>query len=192
MSTVTATAPPPEETPPRRRSRKGLWITLGVIGVIIVALLIGYFATHKNPRFCNAVCHSPMDPYVNGYYSGDDNILVTAHADNNIICLDCHPPTLSQQVTEAVNWISGNFTDPLPRQRFATREFCLQSGCHDNDDIVEATVDWGGDEGVNPHDSHQGQLDCYNCHSVHHTSVMYCNQCHNWEVPEGWEESSGS
>jgi hypothetical protein len=163
-----------------------------VIVVIIAALLIGYFTTHRNPRFCNAICHSPMDPYVNGYYSGDNNVLITAHAKKNVICLDCHEPKLSEQINEGIHWVTGNFSDPLQPRKFATRAFCLRSGCHDNNDIIKALENWGGDEGVNPHDSHQGQLDCYNCHSVHHQSVMFCDECHSWKVPDGWKNPSGS
>jgi len=51
------------------------------------------------------------------------------------------------------------------------------------------TENWGGQEGVNPHESHQGHaIDCSNCHGVHQQSVMYCNTCHEYEVPEGWAQ----
>ena len=54
-------------------------------------------------------------------------------------------------------------------------------------DVIAATQDWGGEEGVNPHDSHQGTpIDCSNCHGVHKASNMYCNTCHDYETPQGW------
>ncbi|MGV8082103.1 MAG: cytochrome c3 family protein [Coriobacteriia bacterium] len=188
---MAATAAPTDSAKPKK-SHKKLWIVLGIIAVVIVALVIGYFSVHSNPKFCNAICHSPMDKYVNDYYGGDSKLLITAHADNEVICLDCHEPTLSQQVSEGIHWITGNFTDPLTPRKFATREFCLRDGCHTNDDIVKATDNYGDEEGVNPHNSHQGQIDCYNCHSVHGTSEMYCNSCHSWEIPEGWENPGQS
>ena len=54
---------------------------------------------------------------------------------------------------------------------------------------MASTQDWGGQAGVNPHLSHQGEaIDCSNCHGVHETSYMYCNTCHDYAVPSGWEE----
>ena len=54
---------------------------------------------------------------------------------------------------------------------------------------MAATQDWGGEEGVNPHDSHQGTpIDCSNCHGVHKASNMYCNTCHDYETPQGWTD----
>ena len=74
-----------------------------------------------------------------------------------------------------------------PQLITADKKQCATAGCHDWDDVVAATENWGGQVGVNPHRSHQGEaIDCSNCHSVHGQSIMYCNTCHSWEVPEGW------
>ncbi|NTW28326.1 MAG: cytochrome c3 family protein [Coriobacteriia bacterium] len=170
-----------------KKSRKRLWITLGIIIIVVVALVGGFFYLHSKPSFCNAICHSPMNAYVNGYYGNDGKLLITAHADNGVSCLDCHEPALSEQLAEAGKWVTGNFNDPLEGRKFATPKFCLQEGCHNYDDVTKATGDYGGGENANPHSSHQGVMNCYECHSMHGTSTLFCNSCHSWELPEGWK-----
>jgi len=174
-----------KETPKKKRSKKKLLIVLGVIGVVLVALGIGGVAWHSTPGFCSTVCHSPMAPYVEGFYSGDTKLLVTAHAEEGEECLDCHKATLGEQLSEAMSWISGNFTDPLPMTKTGTRAFCLE--CHDSEEIKLATVNYNG-TARNPHDSHYGDsLECFSCHRVHRESVMYCNSCHpDIRGPEDW------
>ena len=51
----------------RKKSRKGL-VALGVAAVVIVAAGTGFWIWHEQPSFCNAVCHTPMDSYVEAYY----------------------------------------------------------------------------------------------------------------------------
>ena len=74
-----------------------------------------------------------------------------------------------------------------PQLITADKGQCAAAGCHEWQDVVAATENWGGQQGVNPHVSHQGEaIDCSNCHSVHGESNMYCNACHSYEVPAGW------
>ena len=179
----------------KRRGRK-LPIILGVCAAVLVVAGASFLVWHEQPSFCNAICHSPMDPYVEGFQDEGTDLLVGVHAKSGYECLDCHEPTLSQQVSEGVKWVTGDFADPLESRALTigTAEMCLE--CHDDgdaktgrdwDDIVAATTDWGGDKTVNPHASHVGTLDCGNCHSVHGTSVMYCADCHaSMDAPEGW------
>jgi hypothetical protein len=172
--------------PSKKRSRRKLLIVLAAIAVIVVSAGIGGVIWHGHPGFCNALCHDPMDPYVEGYYSGDNNLLVTAHADAQKDCLDCHVATVGQQISEAGSWISGSYKNPLPMTKTGTRDFCL--ACHDNDEIKAATVNYAG-TARNPHDSHYGDaLECYTCHRAHRVSTMYCNECHpDIKGPSGWE-----
>lgn len=168
-----------------KRHTKAL-IGVGVVVVVVVVAGVGFMAWHEQPSFCNAICHSPMDDYVEGYYSEDATVLASAHADEDVTCLDCHDPVLTEQIAEAITWVSGSFTTPLATRDFATSDFCYQ--CHDADSIEAATADYGGDEGVNPHSSHYtSELECGDCHSMHGTSTLYCNQCHSLDLPEGWE-----
>ncbi|WP_414643156.1 cytochrome c3 family protein [Bradyrhizobium sp.] len=34
----------------------------------------------------------------------------------------------------------------------------------------------------NPHESHQGEIPCAECHHVHKASVTLCNQCHTFDM----------
>ena len=86
-----------EPNPKKKRSHKKHWIVLGTVAVIIIGLGIGGLVWHEQPGFCSAICHEPMDSYVSGYYSGDNSLLVTAHAEAGEECLDCHKTDLSLQ-----------------------------------------------------------------------------------------------
>ena len=48
--------------------------------------------------------------------------------------------------------------------------------------LAEAT----GDEELNPHDSHYGEMECRLCHKMHKPSELYCTQCHQVPMPDGW------
>ena len=48
------------------KSRKGL-IVGGVLAVVLLCTVGGLLVWHEQPSFCNAICHSPMDAYVEGY-----------------------------------------------------------------------------------------------------------------------------
>lgn len=65
-----------------------------------------------------------------------------------------------------------------------SNKLCLS--CHPRDTINEATEDYGGTEGFNPHKSHYDAGDCLNCHSIDGQSVLLCDECHTEDVPEGW------
>jgi Cytochrome c3 len=34
----------------------------------------------------------------------------------------------------------------------------------------------------NPHASHLGNIPCTSCHHIHQASVLYCSQCHNFDL----------
>ncbi len=173
--------------PPKRSGRRG-WMTFGIIVLILVIVGVAGWFWHETPGFCGAICHSPMDPYLKGFESGDESLLITTHAKGSpkLECLDCHIPTLDQQVMEATHWISGDFTDPLAVRKYATKDFCARSGCHDVEKIIAATENYGGKQGFNPHNSRHGEMPCYNCHSMHNKSSLFCDNCHNVQAPKGW------
>jgi hypothetical protein len=171
----------------KRRSRKLLVIS-GVIVAVIVVTGVGGWIWHEQPSFCSAFCHSPMDSYVEGFYSGDSNLLAVVHADAQEECLDCHEPTVQQQIQEFATWTTGDFKDPLPMTKTGTKEFCLRSGCHDDFEAAKVATENYNGTARNPHDSHYGDaLECYTCHRVHRESTLYCNQCHpDMSIPVGW------
>ncbi len=179
--------------PSRKRPGKKA-ITIGVVAAVVVVAIAGMWIWHEQPSFCNAICHNPMDPYVESYDSGDPGLGITAHAAAGESCLDCHTAELTTQVAEACAWVSDNYpvdqTGMLATgKQFATEEFCAKSGCHDMAEVVEKTWGFeGNDAKYNPHASHQDlALDCGDCHKVHETSTLVCNECHALTMPEGWE-----
>ena len=151
---------------PKRKAKRG-WIIGGVVAAVIVVAGAGFWVWHETPSFCNAICHSPMDSYVDTYYSGDQGMLVTS---------DDYPMT-------------ADGTKLADGADMASEEFCAKSGCHDMDDVVASTWGFEGNgEQFNPHSSHQDlALECGDCHKAHEKSVLMCNQCHKLNMPEGWE-----
>lgn len=178
----------------RAKGRRRKLVAAAAVVVAVVALGAGMWVWHEQPSFCGTACHNVMGSYVEGYKSGDANLMVVDHAQQNYDCLDCHEPTIEEQVSELVTYVKGDYSIPLEDSGLGTREFCMRSGCHDDwEKIVEATSDWQGTktvynpEGVyNPHDNHRGDGNCGDCHKAHGRSTLYCVECHNMEVPEGW------
>lgn len=167
----------------KSKKRKRL-IIIAVIVVVLVAGVIGALIWHEQPTFCNAICHTPMDGYVESYYSGDENLLVTTHARAGKTCLNCHIPTIEQQINEGVKWVTGDYVFPLETMEYED-SFCLNEACHNltRDDLIEKTSSME----FNPHVAQHGEIACGECHKVHDQSVLYCSQCHaDAEVPEGW------
>lgn len=189
----------PDPSPQRKSHRKGLVIAAIIIGVV-VALTIGFSIWHEQPSFCSAICHTPMGAYVDSYYSNDPGELSAVHEKAGVTCLDCHEARFSQQATEGMKWISGSYkTNPdgllanMDKKTVGTREMCLR--CHGSqwDTIVDSTSSWAGTQTVynpsgtyNPHNNHRGDENCGDCHKAHQSSNLYCVECHNLTVPNGW------
>jgi flagellar basal body-associated protein FliL len=210
--TTEATEAAEGEPKPKKKKKLGLKVLIAVVAVIVVLGAGGgtfYVTQHDQPWFCNFICHTPMDPYVASYETGvsvnaaqaDSGALlsVTLHKDSeqNLDCLTCHVPSMSEQITEGMKWVTGDYTLPLemkvangqPKDEGDKNgeEFCLREGCHTDintiDDLKAAT----SDQTRNPHESHLGKQDCSTCHQTHEQSVMYCTQCHaDAVVPDGW------
>ncbi|MCL2889293.1 MAG: cytochrome c3 family protein [Eggerthellaceae bacterium] len=111
---------------------------------------------------------------------GDPHKLVSVHYAESLECTDCH---FSPDTTNMGN-----------------DSFCLES-CHSREAIIAATNDYAGlfargistsfrglDEGLNPHRSHMEGVQCGDCHKMHSTSMMDCNECHYLPLPEGWSD----
>ena len=181
------------DAPSPKRSVQKKWIVLGVVAAVIVVAGAGFWAWHNTPGFCNAICHSPMDAYVETYDSNDPGMLVTQHKEAGDSCLDCHEAELTTQVSEVMAWVSDSYPmdgDMLATgKEFANEEFCARPECHDMNEVVANT--WGfcdNEPDENPHSSHQDlALECGDCHKVHEKSTLVCNDCHDMNVPEGWE-----
>ena len=165
------TAGTDQDTKQAKKGKKKWPIVLGVIAVVVVAAGAGFFVWHEQPSFCGAICHSPMDQYVETYLDGSTDAYgnEVAEADRNGMmayahgqldaadCLSCHKPSLSQQMTEGMHWVTGNYeilgTNAVGTVTMEDRsceqlvegagmgdnngdgnvngdDFCLRSGCH--------------------------------------------------------------
>lgn len=215
--------------PKRRRNR---WIAVGVIVVVVVIAGVGLMKWHDTPGFCGAICHTPMDAYVATYTEGNvdkygndldatqsKGMMSRLHEElkkgdgtSAASCIDCHEPSVGEQVTEGMHWVTGNVEtagenkkgdtilesrsfDQLTAARGAkySEQLCLKSGCHVNadgsdmqrSDLVKATA--GLSRTRNPHVAQHGELACETCHKGHSQSINYCSQCHtDAPIPEGW------
>lgn len=203
-----------EEAAPKKKGKK--WpIVVGVVVVVLIAAGAGFWVWHEQPSFCNAICHTPMDPYNQTYdqelgAAGVDKwgnevantsaMMAVTHKVSKeeggaaATCMSCHVPQISEQVTEGINWVSGNYVYPLEERDtemlveargLEDDQFCLNESCHNltREDLKAATADMER----NPHVGQHGDVACSECHKAHRASVMYCTQCHSdAEVPEGW------
>lgn len=173
-----------ETTSKPKRSRKKISIIVAVTLVVLVLAGSGFFVWHEQPSFCNAICHEPMDEYVESYYSEDENLLVTAHSEAGVTCLECHEAKIGDQVGMGLSWITGDYSMPLDEIHYE-ESLCLNDRCHNMTKNELSKVFAGLDR--NPHRSPHGDLACDNCHYSHTQSVMLCTQCHDDAyVPEGW------
>lgn len=180
------------QTAPKSQKKK---LIVGVIVVVIVVLAVAFWKWHEQPTFCNSVCHTPMDSYVESYYQNNVASLSSVHGKAGVTCLTCHPAKIDEQINEVTKWISGHYaydkeTGKLLSHsaKYATPETCLRSGCHNMTlaDLEKKTknMPW------NPHAfSQHGVTNCGDCHKAHEQSVMICSECHRpaaEHVPEGW------
>ena len=51
--------------PSKKRKTDRRWpIVAAVVAVVVAVAGGGFWVWHEQPSFCNAICHTPMDPYV--------------------------------------------------------------------------------------------------------------------------------
>jgi cytochrome c-type protein NrfB len=117
-----------------------------------------------------------MKPYEDSLR--DSELSAYTHAQAGLTCLDCHELTALEQVHEN--------TDPdateIAERKFPN-EFCFE--CHgDYQGLIALTEGSMVFEGTNPHDTHLGEVGCYNCHKMHGVSsgINYCYSCHHPEA----------
>ncbi|MGI6105343.1 MAG: cytochrome c3 family protein [Raoultibacter sp.] len=200
-----------------KKKRKKLPIILGVIVAVVIVAGAGFFVWHEEPSFCNAICHSPMDPYNETFDQAIDTagvdkwgnevttttaMMSVVHKEEDVDCLACHVPTIGEQLSEGMHWVSGDFTDPLEESTMADLteargidddEFCLNDSCHHVTDDGKAITSREDLKAIyddierNPHKDQHGEIACGECHKAHRASVNYCSQCHSDALlPDGW------
>lgn len=200
---------------PSVKKNKKWPIVTGVVVAVLVVAGAGMWVWHEQPSFCGAICHYPMAAY-NATYDQEPNTTGVDKYGNEVsntssmlcvthkvsteeggagaTCLSCHVPTLSEQISEGLGWVAGDYvyplyertSDELTEARGAEGdEFCLNESCHNltRDDLAELTSDMTR----NPHVAQHGEVACTECHKAHRASVMYCSECHtDAEIPDGW------
>lgn len=186
-------------------------VTAVCAAVVIVVAGVGMFAWHETPSFCGAICHNSMDPYLPTYESEpgqptvdkwgnevvDASAMMSAvHREyGEVTCLMCHVPSIEEQVTEGVEYVSGGYYAPLSERSLSDlvayrnvddpTEFCLNESCHNmtKADLTKATSNMAR----NPHAWHHFEYTCTDCHKAHRASVMICSNCHDdSKIPSGW------
>lgn len=195
------------------KKKKKLPIVLGIIVVVVAIAGVGFWNWHAQPSFCNAICHN-MDSVVETYgaapnaaatdkwgneVENSNAMMAVVHAQNDVNCLGCHVPSINQQVSEGVMFVTGNYDKVIP-ERSTTQlvenrgedadgdAFCINDSCHvgiTREVLTEATESMD----FNPHRWQHGNVDCSECHKAHRASVFYCTQCHSEaeaSIPVGW------
>ena len=210
-------------TPSLKRGRRKVTAVVATVAVVLVAAGAGFMVWHDSPSFCNAICHTPMDGYLTTYEStpGEaatdkwgnqvadaSSMLAPVHAQEDITCVGCHVPQMSEQVTEGFGWLTGSYSvvqtvderfvpeekslsDLTAARGIASEAFCLNSGCHVNDDGSTMTRDDLVEKTSymkrNPHVQEHGEVACSECHKAHRASTVYCSKCHSdATIPDGW------
>ena len=143
-----------------------------ILSIVVVLFGIGGMSVVKasdNPTFCT-LCHN-MQPMYDSYH--DSNLLANYHAKTGVTCHDCHESSIAIQAEEGIKYITGNFETPMKTREFS-KDMCLK--CHDSEKIKPRT-NFGES---NPHDSHNGELECNLCHKMHEPSTVFCDQCHSF------------
>lgn len=215
------------------RNKKKTWTVVGIVVVVLVICGIGAWNWHNTPGFCGTVCHYSMNSYVETYdqqanaqgvdkygnaVSNTNAMLAVSHQsdeDGNLACLNCHVPSVSQQMGEVQETLTGDYyvakrsdgsgdaalkevdSNALIANAGGIENngdaFCLRSGCHvtesgevyTRDTLTELTKDMK----FNPHRWTHGNFQCTDCHKSHRASVFYCTRCHADaydSMPEGW------
>jgi cytochrome c nitrite reductase small subunit len=149
------------------------WLIYMTGGAILLgcSAVGGLLVVSKRPSYCGW-CHV-MEPYYRSWASSE--FLARRHGVSLISCRECHPRSLGQLTHEILATIRKSYNEPLPSLKMDKAQ-CLN--CHgDYGSLAKATASLK----VNPHASHLGEEQCYQCHKMHRASpgLKFCNTCHH-------------
>ena len=143
----------------------------GVAALLLCTGMVGLKAMSRRPGFCGS-CHF-MAPYYRSWVSSE--FPVYRHSVASISCQSCHPRSVWDLVHDIAVTVSGNYSQHLPTLKLS-KEQCL--ACHGNyRSLARRTAVLK----INPHASHLGEEECYQCHKMHGKSpgLKYCTTCHH-------------
>ena len=167
-----------EVTPKRNPFKKG---EVGfVVGIILIFLVIaggasgGYLLhlSNTSPEFCGT-CHV-MEKNVSSYMNS--NHLDNVHFQAGVQCKDCHDYPVSAEIASGVNFLVGNYSVGPDGELLKVEyddQMCLD--CHISDEFMARATDFLF---RNPHDNHNGELECRTCHMSHEAQIDFCSSCH--------------
>ena len=165
------------------KKRIMLIVLIVVVPLLLVVLSIGGWSYHEQPRFCADACHI-MDPYLHSWQESEYG--ASTHAAEGVTCLDCHKPTIQEQVSELVAYVKGDFAVPLEELEVSD-EFCYDCHLLDEHENLDQVVARTAEMELNPHDSHLlNEIPCGDCHNIHRPSEDRCAVCHDPVDAEGW------
>ena len=174
----------------KRLWQLALWAVKHPLCIIFMVFLLalgswfGMKQMEKIPALACSPCHV-MSAYVEGYQEGD--LLARKHQEAGVTCVDCHENGIEDKVQETAWYVTDNFDDPPEKRKFSN-EMCTK--CHSDMEELVARTDKGN--GINPHDSHLGDLTCSDCHKMHAKSKAACQDCHDFEflkqLPSEWQK----
>lgn len=161
-----------------KKTKKQIWTIVGIVALALVIAGVGtggylVHLSNTSPEFC-ATCHL-MDRNVTSYLTSND--LDNVHAQANVACKDCHDYPVPAEIASGVNYLIGNYTVGADGELMPVtydNEMCLQ--CHINYQHVADSTDFLE---RNPHNSHNGELECKTCHVSHGDQIDYCSTCHD-------------
>lgn len=163
-----------------KKSKKRGWTITGVAAVVLAILIAGtgtggylVHLSNTSPEFC-ATCHI-MQKNVDSYLSSND--MDNIHAQANVECKDCHDYPIPAEISSGIRFITGNYSVNPEGELLKVAyddEMCLQ--CHISDEFLASTTDFLH---LNPHKSHNGELDCKTCHISHGDQINFCGTCHD-------------
>lgn len=161
-----------------KKSKKQVWTIVGIVAIVLVVAGAGtggylIHLSNTSPEFC-ATCHV-MDKNVTSYLTSND--MDNIHSQAGVQCKECHDYPVSAEIASGIRYVTGNYTVGTDGELLPVEyddDMCLQ--CHISYEHLAASTDFLH---RNPHDSHNGQLECKTCHVSHGDQIDYCGTCHD-------------
>jgi hypothetical protein len=154
--------------------------------ILLPILLAAGLAFAEGSSACGDKCHI-IKPYTEGVK--DSKLLVSKHFEAGIGCTECHEYSDETRKNEEEMYKNGEYEEPMYTREYEP-DFCFR--CHESYQAIRKRTEGFMEKwGRNPHESHMGEIGCYECHKVHQASVFVCAECHHakWEerLPAGWK-----